>query len=371
MNQHIGEEASLFELMARRWNVPSPVRQICFGADRSSIAFLLDDGSIRLAEASDNDSAEARTRIDTETGRMTIRRRRESVRPLVAVDALIESSPILAEGFDSEYLIGQSDGEIRRMGADGRISPSSLKAGAPIIAIDCRQKDGRLAFATQESITLASGYNVQRSLKADDCCALRISPDGGLLACAFPGQVVIFDAVGACEERARYILPARPTEIIWSPNGAWVAVALEASGFALVDLTGNRFGVVSGFPSAVQSIGWTRRSDKLFASGAFRIVAWSLAHPPFDGDHSGAMETGRARLVATQCLAANPRNDIIAAGYGNGHVVLARPGSRDELIVGAFKSGVTSLAWSSDGKNLAAGAHDEAAIIGFPPIMFK
>jgi hypothetical protein len=371
MNQQIGEEASLFELMGRQWSVPSPVRKICFGADRSSTAFLLEDGSIRLAEAADNDSAEARTRIDTETGRMTIRRRRESVRSLVVVEAPAKGSPILAEGFDSEYLIGQSDGEIRRMGADGRISPSGLNAGAPLVAIDCRQKDGRLAFATPESIALASGYNVQRSVKAHGVCALRISPDGGLLACAFPDHVVIFDAAGASEERARYALPAKPTEIIWSPNGAWVALALETSGFALVDLTGNRFGIISGFPSAVQSIGWARQSDRLFASGAFRIVAWSLARPPFDGDHSGALETGRARLVATQCLAVNPRTDIVAAGYENGHVVLARPGSRDELIVGAFKSGVTSLAWSSDGKSLAAGAHNEAAIIGFPPIMFK
>ncbi|MDI9847815.1 WD40 repeat domain-containing protein [Rhodoblastus sp. 17X3] len=371
MNQHIGNEASMFELMGRQWSVQSPVRQICFGADRSSIAFLLDDGSIRLAEAADNDSAEARTRIDTESGRMTIRRRKERVRPLVVVGAPAEGSPILTEGIDSEYLIGQSDGEIRRMGADGRISPTGLKTGAPIVAMDCRQKDGRLAFATPENITLASGYNVSGSLKADAACALRISPDGALLACAIPDHIVIFDTLGACEARARYALPAKPTDIIWSPNGSWVSVALETSGFALIDLARNRFGAISGFPSAVQSIGWARQSDRLFASGAFRIVAWSLAHPPFDGDHSGALETGRARLVATRCLAVNPRNDVVAVGYENGHVILARPGSRDELIVGAFKSGVTSLAWSSDGKSLAAGGRDEAAIIGFPPVMFK
>jgi hypothetical protein len=166
-------------------------------------------------------------------------------------------------------------------------------------------------------------------------------------------------------------LPAKPTGVSWSPNGAWAAVALETFGFALIDLVGNRFGIVSDFPSPVQSIGWTRQSDILFASGAFRIVAWSLAHPPFDGDRSGALESGRARFVAVEQLAVNPRNDLVAAGYGNGRIILARPGSRDELIVGAFKSAVTSLAWSPDGKSLAAGAHDEAAIIGFPPGMFK
>ena len=371
MNQQTNEEASLFELMGRLWSVPSPVRQICFGADRSSVAFVLEDGSIRLAEAADNDSAEARTRVDTETGRMTIRRRRESVRPLVVVDAPADGSSILAEGFDSEYLIGQSNGDISRMAADGRISSSGLKAEAPIVAIDCRQKDGRLAFATPQKITLASGYNIQGSVDADGACALRISPDGALLACAFPDRVVIFDTAGSGEPRASYSLPAKPTSIHWSPNGAWAAVALETSGFALVDMAGERFGIVSGFPSAAQSIGWSRQSDIVFASGAFRIVAWSLARPPFDGDHSGALETGRPRLVPTQCVAVNPRNDMVAAGYANGHVILARPGARDELVVGAFKSAVTSLVWSSDGKSLAAGAHTEAAVIGFPPLMFK
>ena len=110
----------------------------------------------------------------------------------------------------------------------------------------------------------------------------------------------------------------------------------------------------------------------LFTSGAFRIAGWSMTAPPVGGDTSGAIETGRAGLVLVEAVAAHPEKKLIAAGYANGRITIAQIGARDELLVRPLGSAITALAWSGDGRHLAAGSVDgTAAIVTFPAQMFK
>jgi hypothetical protein len=98
-----------------------------------------------------------------------------------------------------------------------------------------------------------------------------------------------------------------------------------------------------------------------------------MARPPLGGDTEGALQTGRPGLVVVDTVAAHPRRDLLAVGYANGMVNLVQIGRRDELVVLADGGGaVTALAWSDDGEQLAIGAADgSAALVGFPPQMFK
>ncbi|TIM60210.1 MAG: hypothetical protein E5Y60_31510 [Mesorhizobium sp.] len=140
----------------------------------------------------------------------------------------------------------------------------------------------------------------------------------------------------------------------------------------MVSMTGDRYGIVAGFPSPVRTLCWSRPENALFASGAFRIAGWSMTAPPLDGDTSGALETGRAGLVPVETVAAHPKKKLIAAGYANGRITIAQIGARDELLVRPLGSAVTALAWSGDGRHLAVGAVDgTAAIVTFPAHMFK
>jgi hypothetical protein len=158
----------------------------------------------------------------------------------------------------------------------------------------------------------------------------------------------------------------------WSADGTWLACGLETGGFALVSVTDGRADIVGGFPSPVRTVCWSLPENALFASGAFRIAGWSMTAPPLGGETSGALETGRAGLVAVETLAAHPKKKLIAAGYANGRITIAQIGARDELLVRPLGSPVTALAWSGDGLHLAVGTVDgTAAIITFPAQMFK
>ncbi|QND58871.1 WD40 repeat domain-containing protein [Mesorhizobium huakuii] len=127
-----------------------------------------------------------------------------------------------------------------------------------------------------------------------------------------------------------------------------------------------------GFHRPVRTVCWSQPANALFASGAFRIAGWSMTAPPFDGETSGALETGRAGLVLVEAVAAHPEKRLIAAGYANGRITIAQIGARDELLVRPLGSAVTALAWSGDGRHLAMGSVDgTAAIVTFPAQMFK
>ena len=82
--------------------------------------------------------------------------------------------------------------------------------------------------------------------------------------------------------------------------------------------------------------------------------------------------TGRPGFVVVETVAAHPKNDLVAAGYANGQIVVSRIGARDQLLVRPSGASVTTLIWSADGKHLVVGDADgNAAIVTFPAQLFK
>jgi hypothetical protein len=69
----------------------------------------------------------------------------------------------------------------------------------------------------------------------------------------------------------------------------------------------------------------------------------------------------------------HPERPLVAAGYGDGRVVVSKIGEPDELVVKPpGRGGVQALGWSPDGQHLAFGTSDgDAAIVTFPSHIFK
>jgi len=120
---------------------------------------------------------------------------------------------------------------------------------------------------------------------------------------------------------------------------------------------------MSGYAARVMSLSWSAGGDWLATSGATQLVLW-----PFQGKDGPMGKTPRLltpsghRIDAVAC---HPRTAVVAAGYNNGLVLLARIEDGAEIL--AKKPGdapVTALAWSSDGRLLAWGTESgEAGII--------
>jgi hypothetical protein len=159
----------------------------------------------------------------------------------------------------------------------------------------------------------------------------------------------------------------------WSPDGGWLGLAAESGGVVLIRLEDGRMFPIPQYPVAVLGLAWSADSRHLATSGAFRIIAWDITTFSNARARPEATETGHAGLVPVDMVAMHPIRPLVAASYGNGMVVVARIGKRDELAVKApGQAAVQAMLWSRDGRHLALGSKDgEAAIVTFPPHIFK
>jgi len=159
-----------------------------------------------------------------------------------------------------------------------------------------------------------------------------------------------------------------PREMAW--KGSHIGIAIHPEGEALVtsmqenDLHGWRLSDghnmrMSGYPSKVLAMSFTRTGKWLATSGADSIVLW----PFTGGGPMGKAPTELARLDGVFCtqVQCHPQHDIVAAGYANGMVVLAEVGSSRVLAVcGPGRGSVSSLVFSPDGSWLAFGTENGA-----------
>jgi WD40 repeat protein len=167
-------------------------------------------------------------------------------------------------------------------------------------------------------------------------------------------------------------LKAAPETLEWkgshlgatvSPDGRFLVTTMQEPmlhGWRLADRKHMR---MSGYAARVTSFGWTLGGRWLATSGSTQLILW-----PFQ-TKDGPMGK-EPRLLApsehrVEVVACHPKQEIIAAGYSDGIVLLVRIEDGAEIL--AKKPGataVTTLAWSGDGRLLAFGAEDgEAGVL--------
>jgi WD40 repeat protein len=148
-----------------------------------------------------------------------------------------------------------------------------------------------------------------------------------------------------------------------SPDGRFLVTTMQEPmlhGWRLADGKHMR---MSGYAARVTSLGWTPGGRWLATSGSNQIILW-----PFQTKDGPMGKQPRLLAPAEQrveVVASHPKQDIVAAGYSDGMVLLVRVEDGAEVL--AKKPGdnpLTALAWSADGTLLAFGTESgEAGII--------
>lgn len=154
-----------------------------------------------------------------------------------------------------------------------------------------------------------------------------------------------------------------PRRLEW--KGSHTGIAIHPAGDAVVTsmqentlhgwrLADGQHMRMSGYPSKTESLGFTRNGKWLTTAGADTIVLW----PFFGGGPMGKAPSemaGGDNVLCTR-VAPHPQNEMVAAGFADGLVVLADIASERILPVAAPGRGsVSALAWSADGARLALG----------------
>lgn len=354
MNQPNEPTLTLFDLLARRWQAESAITDVRFTATGDAAAFATATGAVLVTTEADAEPPESRIRITGDLGQITLRPREADPAPLrVYAGFGAGPTPIAAAG--ARFVAGTDDGRVVALAADGSVETLFDVAGA-VVALD--HVAGVTAAAGPDFVSLV-GPRGARQVPLAGVRALALSGDGRLATA---------DAEGVTID-GRAVAVTGALRLAWRADGGWLAAALGGAGVVLVPGEGGAPVRLGAFPAPARDLAWSAPAHAFVAAGAFRIAGWDADALP---ETDRALVTGQPGLVVVEAVAAHPTKPLIAAGYANGQVAIAQVGSRDELLLRQGGAAVTALAFSCDGRHLAIGdAAGAAAVVGFPPQMFK
>ncbi|RZN34843.1 WD40 repeat domain-containing protein [Bradyrhizobium sp. Leo121] len=365
------ETVTLHELLGRHWTLGAPVTSVAFDLAGQVVAFALADGALAIAPLTDIEPPQDRCRIALDGGRTTISPRREPVPPLTKVaisDAPFHLAPIGASGFiasDRSRLVGVSASGITQLAANH---------GSPIDLVTPVQAGGILAASGGSVISYDSNGDVGwlQERAGGNASAIAVSSDSRRFAMGVDGCLLV-RAFGPRPEPAASFDFGSISTLSWSPDGSWLAISVAKTGIVLVRLSDARIVRIPGYPASVASLSWSADSRVLVTSGGYRVIAWDVSSLSDASEQPTNLATARARFVLVEAVDMHSERHLVAAGYGDGMVVVTRIGDPDELVVKPPGRGpVRALQWSRDGQHLAFGTSGgEAAIVTFPPHIFK
>jgi WD40 repeat protein len=279
----------------------------------------------------------------------------------------VHAGAILASVADGRRVVtGGDDGKIVATGADGTIGVVSSDSKQRWIDHLALGPDGVVAWSAGKTAYVQAKPPVKepRTFEAPSTVGgLAFFPKGLRLAIAhYNGATLWFpNASGAAPEKLEWKGSHLGATV--SPDGRFLVTTMQEPmlhGWRLADRQHMR---MSGYAARVLSLSWSAGGDWLATSGAAQLVLW-----PFQSKDGPIGKSPRLLARSGQridIVACHPGTDVVATGYSNGLVVLAR--IEDGAQVLAKKPGdaaVTALAWSGDGRLLAWGTESgEAGIV--------
>jgi WD40 repeat protein len=327
----------------------------------------------------------------------------ERTRPIAVVGGIVAAHFL---GRTAAFVLGEEaivlvppDGDMRRIithgdailataadgarivsgGDDGKVVATDANGASRVLANDAKHRwidhvalgpDGAVAWSAGKTAYVQAKESNKQSNKElrefeapSTVGGLAFFSKGFRLAIAhYNGATLWFpNATGAAPERLEWKGSHLGATV--SPDGRFLVTTMQEPmlhGWRLSDRQHMR---MSGYAARVMSLSWSAGGQWLATSGAAQLVLW-----PFQTKDGPMGKTPRLltpsghRIDVVSC---HPSTDVVATGYNNGLVLLARIEDGAEIL--AKKPGdapITALAWSGDGRLLAWGTDSgEAGII--------
>jgi len=221
--------------------------------------------------------------------------------------------------------------------------------------------DGAVAWSVGKMAFVRNGKNEEKSLEVPSTVGgLAFAPKGLRLAVAhYNGATLWFPNMAATPEFLAWA--GSHLSVTFSPDNKFLVTAMHEPALHGWRLADNRHMRMTGYPGRVRSMSWSTGGKALATSGADAVILWPFASKDGPmGKQPAMLAPLQARVTTVAC---HPRQEILAAGYSNGTVLMVRMSDGAEILVRRSNDvPVSALGWNAGGTLLAFS--DEAGDVG-------
>jgi WD40 repeat protein len=270
-----------------------------------------------------------------------------------------------AQGFIS----GGDDGLFVRVGADGDVTEIG-GFGSKWVEQVASFADGKaavLACAAGKIVHLfdGDGQKLKSVEHPSTVTGIAFDAKGKRLAASHYNGATLWFVASKSDTGRRLDWKGSHIGVALHPAAEAVVTAMQENALHGWRLPDSHDMQMSGYPAKTESLSFSRSGKYLASSGADSIVMW----PFFGGGPMGKPPIELAQIENVLCtrVACHPVEEVVAAGYIDGSVVMAEIVSKRVLRVAPSGHGpISALAWSGDGAWLAFGTETGfAAVIDF------
>jgi WD40 repeat protein len=277
----------------------------------------------------------------------------------------VHGGAILSSVSDGKRLITGGD--------DGKVVALDAKGESTVVATDAKRRwidnvaihpDGAVAWSAGKTAFVRAQKGEEKSFEVPSTVGgLAFAPKGMRLALAhYNGVTLWFPNMAGSAQVLEWA--GSHLGVTFSPDNKFLVTSMHEPalhGWRLADARHMR---MTGYPARVKSMSWTAGGKGLATSGADTVIVWPFA------SKDGPMGKEPAMLAPLQArvsaVAAHPKQDILAAGYDNGTILLVRLEDGAEILVRRGGASVAALAWNAKGTLLAFAAQDgDAGLLDF------
>jgi WD40 repeat protein len=278
-----------------------------------------------------------------------------------ATPAAVHGGGILCAASDGARLVtGGDDGKVVLLDAKGEVAQLATDAKRRWIDNVALHPDGAFAWSAGKTAFVRSGKAEEKSFEAPSTVGgLAFAPKGLRLAIAhYNGVSLWFPNMAASPEFLEWA--GSHLAVTFSPDNKFLVTAMHEPALHGWRLADSRHMRMTGYPGRVRSMSWSAGGKALATSGADTVILW-----PF-GSKDGPMGKEPAMLAPLQArvaaVACHPKQDILAAGYSDGTILMVRLTDGAEILVRRNGGAqVAGLSWNSKGTQLAFAAEDGEA----------
>lgn len=346
----------LAEVLGTSWRVAARATAVAWDGAAGVAWFGLDDGSVAIART----AWEGRPSVRPRPGGGAELVPASGPAPSIARIQVHQGACLaLAADPDGGFLSGGADGELARVAADGTIDTLARFEGVPAAPLAAGRGGWRVCAAGSVLVRLGAGA---KTLELPyPITALAVAPNGARVAIGQANGITLW--AGGDTPRALEADDAQ-TALIWHKDSRVLASATEAGDVLVWEVGGDRPRLLGDERESARCVGFLA-DGRVASSLGGAVQCWDLASGMPERCGAG----NRDRVVQLAC---HPRRALVAAGYGNGAVVICRPAHTEIVLVrGAGAGPIDALSWSPAGDALAYSAGGALSVVALPGLLFR